>query len=151
MHVAQILTEARIGHEPFSAGRPGVYLSAALQLVGSYADLKRFQAAHRDYFRWEAHHVVEAQDIVRLGVQSKFPERDAQLCVLLPKQAHRNRINSLLRHENPAGITVDFPSLKAAYAEAYALVGNYCGGGERAIRQELLAIVDAIFRMARRR
>jgi hypothetical protein len=151
MDARQILTEARIGYETFAGWRfGGVYLSAALQLLGSYADLKKFQASHREYFRWEAHHIVETQDFGRLGVQAIFPGREGQLCVLLPKAAHRSRVNSALRHSNPAGVAVDFSTLKAGYAQAYALVGNYCGGGERAIRRELLAIVDTIFRISRR-
>jgi hypothetical protein len=35
-----------------------------------------------------------------------------------------------------------------AYFDAYQLMGNYCGGGELAIRQELLAIVKTMFRFA---
>lgn len=152
MNVRQILAEARISYETYVSWRPGgVYMSSALQLLGAYSDLRRFQGSNRSYFGWEAHHIVETKDLERLGVQAKFPEREGQLCVLLPYAAHQKRINSILRAQNPSGMVVDFTTLKAAYADAYALMGDYCGGGERAIRQELLAIVDAIFRIAGRR
>jgi len=33
-----------------------------------------------------------------------------------------------------------------AYSDAYELIGDYCGGGERLIKHELLEIVRATFR-----
>jgi len=38
--------------------------------------------------------------------------------------------------------------LLEAYRSAYDLIGDYCGGGEKLIRHELVEIVKAIFRKA---
>jgi hypothetical protein len=144
-----LLATAGVRYEKF-AGWPsgGVFLTAANQLLGTFSDLKRFQSVDRDYFGWHAHHIVEAQDLERLGVAHHFPAREQQLCVLLPERAHVGRINSVLRRQNPANIRVTANELRRAYADAYALVGDYCGGGQGAIRQELLALVNATFRAA---
>jgi hypothetical protein len=37
--------------------------------------------------------------------------------------------------------------LLGAYKAAYDLVGDYCGGGEKKIRQELVSIVEASLRL----
>lgn len=148
MHVQQLLSKAGIRFQKFPYGPAGgVFLTAGNQLIGSYADLKRFQAGNRDYAKWHAHHVLEFQDLERTGARVAVP-RDQQLCVLLPEAAHSGRINGVLRRLNPSGTEATEADLKRAYAEAYALVGNYCGGGEAAIRQELLAIVNATIRLA---
>ena len=55
------------------------------------------------------------------------------------------RINSILRRENPTRYQATGRELRRAYAEAYAVVGDYCGGGEANVRRELLAIVSAEF------
>jgi hypothetical protein len=156
---AEVLRAAKIRHQPFAMRRngglvarpPGVVLTAANQLLGSYADIKRFQrsAVTGDYRSWQAHHVVEEQDLGRLDVSHLFPDRDGQLCVLLPERAHIGRINSILRHQNATGAQVTAAELRNAYRLAYSMIGNYCGGGEMAIRTELTAIVDAVFRLAR--
>lgn len=156
--VAQVLITAAIKHQPFVMERNGtviarllgVVVTTANQLLGSYADLKRFQRADSsgEYRGWQAHHIVEEQDLGRLGIAHLFPARDDQLCVLLPERAHIGRTNSILRRQNPIGMRVTVAELKSAYRLAYSMIGNYCGGGEAPIRMELMAIVDAIFRLA---
>jgi hypothetical protein len=156
--VAQVLIAAGIKHQPFVmerngmvVARPlGVVVTRANQLLGSYADLKRFQRADSagEYCGWQAHHIVEEQDLSRPGVAHLFPTRDGQLCVLLPERAHIGRTNSILRHQNPIGIRANVAELRGAYRLAYAMIGDYCGGGEAAICMELMAIVDTIFRLA---
>jgi hypothetical protein len=87
----------------------------------------------------------------RLGISSLFPPEQDQICVLLPERAHVGRINSLLRRENPKGlhhilgVNAIAREFLEGYKSAYELMGDYCGGGERLIRQELIAIVTAIF------
>lgn len=145
--IPQILKSAGIRYQDYSqAPRQGIFLTAANQLIGSYNDLTRFSASRRAYAGWEAHHIVEAQDLDRLGIAQQFPAHKDQICVLIPRAAHRKRINSILRHSNPAAMIVNAFFLEEAYKDAYSLVGNYCGGGEKAIRSELLSIVSAIFR-----
>ena len=68
-----------------------------------------------------------------------------QLCVLLPERAHVGRVNSILRRENSTRYQATAQELRRAYAEAYSLIGDYCAGGEKGIKRELLAIVDAEF------
>ena len=57
-----------------------------------------------EYRGWQAHHVVEKQDLGRLGVAHLFPPENDQLCVLLPERTHIGRINSVLRRQNPLGV-----------------------------------------------
>jgi hypothetical protein len=124
----------------------GVFLSAGNQLMGTYSDLQRFRPSSPDYFRWDAHHIVEAQDLDRLGLQDRFPPFARQVCVLLPNTAHSRRLNSVFRRQNPSGLQVTVTDLKHAYREAYWLLGDYSGGGERLIRDELVNVVLAVFR-----
>ena len=128
----------------------GVMLSQANQLLGTFADLKRFQrsAGGKAYIGWQAHHIVEKQDLDRLGVGDRFPRGDDQLCVLLPERAHIGRINSILRNQAPIGVHVAPADLKAAYSTAYCLIDDYSGGGAMAIRRELMAIVNSTFKRA---
>jgi hypothetical protein len=123
-----------------------VFLTAANQLIGTYADLRRFQISNPDYFGWDTHHIVEAQDLDRLDVRNQFPPYEQQICVLIPNTAHAKRINSIFRNQNPASMHVTANHLKSAYRDAYWLIGDYCGGGERQIRNELVNIVLAVFR-----
>ena len=111
-------------------------------------NLRRFQTSNPAYFGWDAHHIVEAQDLARLGVQQRFPPYEHQVCVLLPKTAHAKRINSIFRAQNPTNLQVTANDLKCAYRDAYWLIGDYCGGGEGAIRDELVNVVLAMFRSA---
>ena len=149
MSAVQYLASAGVKYQQFAAWPSGnILLTGANQLIGTYSELRRFQPANRDYLGWHAHHIVESQDLERLGVANRFPGRDQQLCVLLPERAHVGRVNSVLRSQNPTSIQASARDLKRAYADAYSIVGNYCGGGEAAIRQELVALVNAIFRAA---
>lgn len=145
--VPQILTAARIKHE-IHGKRPGtgVFLTGANQLIGTYADLTRFRTSGSEYLGWEAHHIVETKDLDRLGVQDRFPSREQQICVLIPGAAHRKRVNSVFRSQNNLQAAVS--DLKHAYRDAYWLIGDYCGGGEKQIREELMNVVLAVFQSA---
>ena len=57
----------------------------------------------------------------------------------------RSPYHRILRRENPTKYRATGQELRRAYAAAYSMMGDYCGGGEAKIRQELLAIVDAEF------
>ncbi len=145
--VTQILSSAGIKFEKYSQSPAGgVFLTQGNQLIGSYSDLRRFQGLTPAYFGWQVHHIVEAQDLERLGVAQLAPPYEQQVCVILPERAHIGRINSLLRNQNPIGVRVKAPDLLRAYRDAYSLMGDYCGGGEGRVRQELVAIVIAVFR-----
>lgn len=144
MHIQQLLSKSGIRFQKFPYGPAGgVFLTAANQLVGSLADLRRFQAGNRDYLRWQPQQLVP-HDV--LGKDWVPPEQ--QPCVLLPEKAPVDRINNVLRRAAAAGATPSASDLQRAYGEAFALAGNYCGGGASAIRQELQAIVNATFRVA---
>jgi len=125
-------------------GGKGVYLSQANQLFAEYGVFRPYRQAHADYRAWEAHHVVELQDLARLGIAQYFPAQENQLTVLLPPGGHRGRINARLRVTAPLGLMrVTTADLMAAYRDAYGMLGNYCGatGGEAAIQRELMQIV----------
>jgi hypothetical protein len=145
--VEEILLMAGIKYEKYGkANFGGVFLTNANQLIGTYSDLKRFQQSDKNYLGWQAHHIVESQDLVNLGVDQLAPLRDRQICVLLPERAHIGRINSRLRTLNPMNVRASVNDLQRAYKDAYALIGDYCGGGEVKIGQELMAIVNVVFR-----
>ena len=146
--VPQLLSSAGVKYKVYPKCSGGVFLTAANQLMGTYADLRRFQTFNPDYFGWDTHHTVEAQDLDRLKVKHRFPAYQQQICVLIPKPAHAKRINSIFRNQNPADMHVTASNLKSAYRDAYWLIGDYCGGGERQIRDELVDIVLAVFRSA---
>lgn len=151
--VPDILTAASVSHRPYSrCPGAGVYITTANQLIGTYDDLDRLRSlpgiGREWYGGWERHHIVEEQDLTRLGVAERFPPRSQQICVMLPPAAHRKRVNSMLRGANPEGVRVTGVELWTAYEETYSMIGNYCGGGEVRIRRELLAIVAAIFAIA---
>jgi hypothetical protein len=144
--VTDVLLTAGVKYSVYS-GWPGgsIYITDANQLIGSYKDLEAFRASDNDYKGWHVHHVVEDDDLYRLGVSTYAPAYPNQLCVLIPERAHVGRINSILRRENPTKYQATGPELRLAYAEAYAMIGDYCGGGEANIRKELLRIVYAEF------
>ncbi|MDG4552786.1 MAG: hypothetical protein P9E24_00855 [Candidatus Competibacter sp.] len=147
--IPHLLMAAGVRHEPYTkAPSSKIVLTAANQLIGTYSDLRGFQQSSSQYSGWDAHHIVEAQDLERLGVQQRFPPYEQQICVLLPKTAHAKRINSVLRKENPSHLQATADELKAAYRDAYWLMGDYCGGGERRVREELVKIADTVFRWA---
>jgi hypothetical protein len=145
----QILQASTIKFEPYDKWSKGnVLLTEANQLMGAFRALKEFQHFNQSYSGWQAHHIVETVDLERLGVAAKFTPRDEQLCVLITERAHIGRINSILRSENPLNLSATRTELWTAYRSAYALMGDYCGGGEARIRHELMAIVRTIFSKA---
>jgi len=148
-YVKGILDEARIQTERYKCNSPStIWLTAAHQLIASYSVLTRFAETDQHYRGWHAHHVFEYQDLERLGVAAKFPPYNEQLTVLLPRAAHVKRINSDLRIQAPMGAVMKAQELVSAYASAYSLMGDYCGGGEVKIRTELLAVVKTTLRRA---
>lgn len=142
--VEEILKKAGIEYAPHKV--PGVYLTLGNQLVGTFDNIKAFQQKDKNYHGWHAHHIVECDDLNRLGITQDSPPRGEQICVLIPERAHIGRINSILRKENPARYNATALELLQAYREAYDLMGDYCGGGERLIKRELVNIVSATFR-----
>ena len=148
-YVESILKDSRVRYREYRCNSPmPIWLTAGNQLLSSYAALSRFATVDRHYRGWHAHHVVEAQDLERLNVAGKFPDYDQQLTVLLPQIAHIQRVNSVLRNQAPKHAVMTAPELLIAYAAAYALMGNYCGGGEQRIREELMALARAILKYA---
>ena len=144
--VSDILLTAGVKFSVFTGWPAGnLYITTGNQLIGSYKNLNLFRKSTSNYTGWHVHHVVEDDDLQRLGVSSHAPAYEDQLCVLIPERAHVGRINSILRRENPTRYQVTGQELRRAYAEAYRTIGDYCGGGEEHIRQELLAIVNAEF------
>jgi hypothetical protein len=147
--VESILKESRVRYREYRCNSPSpVWLTSANQLMAPYSVLTRFATIDRHYSGRHAHHVVEAQDLERLGVASKFPPYHEQLTVLLPQAAHIKRVNSVLRNQAPMHAVMATSDLLTAYASAYSLMGNYSGGGEQRIRAELMAIAKAIFQRA---
>lgn len=145
--VTQLLTEANIAYESFNQGASGeVFVTKGNQLIGTFRELDKFRCANSVYHGWHRHHVVEIQDLRRLHITQDSPSVDNQLCVLLPERAHIGRINSALRTHAPMGAAITPRELLSAYREAYDLIGDYCGGGERLIKSELLGIARATFR-----
>lgn len=147
---ATILDAAGVKHATFwASGELSVYVSDANQLFAEKRvfDSRQFRK-NEAYAAWEAHHVVEAQDLQRLGVAFKLPRYDEQTCVLLPAGGHRGRINARLRALLPIGASIDESAVIEAYGDAYEMLGDYCGGGEGGITQELMAIVRATLRQS---
>src|SRR6266700_3724963 len=124
--VESILKDSRVRYREYLCNSPSpIWLTAGNQLMSSYAALSRFATVDRHYRGWHAHHVVEVQALDRLGVTGKFPAYEQQLTVLLPQAAHIQRVNSVLRNQAPKYAIMTAPDLLAAYAAAYALMGNY--------------------------
>ena len=147
--VESVLMESRLRYREYKSHFPApIWLTSANQLIASYKVLARFATIDRHYAGWHAHHVVEAQDLERLGVASSFPPYVEQPAVLLPQAAHIRRVNSALRIEAPMGAAIPVHELLLAYQSAYSLMGNYSGGGELKIRAELMAIARAILQRA---
>jgi hypothetical protein len=143
----RVLAKARIPYVLHWKGSGhSVYLTRGNQLIGSHAALKAFRDRSPEYKGWHSHHIVEGQDLRRLGVTVFMPPRDQQVCVLLPERGHCDRINSRLRTTIPIGTSLSPEELIAAYKEAYWLLGDYCGGGSHQIRNELISIVKNILK-----
>jgi hypothetical protein len=144
----QILHVARIRHEPYrDADGYEVYITSGNQLVGTHKVLGKFRSQNRHYQGWQSHHVLETQDLGRLHITQLAPDSDNQFCVLLPERGHIDRINSVLRRQAPIGAILPPRALLQAYKDAYDLLGDYCGGGERTIRRELVSIVEASLKL----
>lgn len=147
--VEGILRESHVRYTEYHCNSPfPIWLTSANQLISAYSALTRFATVDPHYRGWHAHHVIEFQDLERLGVAGKFPLYDEQLAVLLPQAAHIRRVNSVLRNQAPRDAVMTIADLLAAYAAAYSLMGNYCGGGEQRIIVELMAIARAILKHA---
>lgn len=144
-NAAIALKKAGIFHELYwLKGEKRVFVTKANQLIGEHKTLHAFRKEHANYKGWESHHIVERQDIKRLGLQHLMPNENRQVCVLLPYSAHQKRVNSILRHFVPTGTLPTKHSLKEAYQDAYDLIGNYCGSCEFKIREELMALFCSI-------
>jgi hypothetical protein len=147
--VESILQESRVRYREYRSHSPSpIWLTSANQLMASYKVLARFAIIDRHYAGWRAHHVVEKEDLERLGVASRFPGYEEQLTVLLPQVAQIRRINSIMRNQASMGAALPAQALLTTYASAYSLMGNYSGGGEEKIRTELMSVARAIFRRA---
>jgi hypothetical protein len=146
--ITEILLTAGVKYSVYTGWPAGnIYVTDANQLIGTWKDLDAYRKWDSKYGGdWQAHHVVEDDDLDRLGVRNHAAAYEDQLCVLLPKGAHEKRINSILRRENPTMYQATGRELRRAYREAYSMIGDYClEGGEAKIRKELMAIVDAEF------
>ena len=147
--VESILKDSRVRYREYRCNSPSpIWLTSGNQLLSSYRALSRFATVDRHCSGWHAHHVLEAQDLERLGVAEKFPAYEQQVTVLLPHAAHIRRLNSVLRNQAPRYAVMTADELMATYTAAYALMGNYCGGGEQRVRGELMAVARAILRFA---
>lgn len=127
-----------------------VYITKAYQLVGAYAALRAFRTSNpsyrkgpsspRDFKTWDIHHVMEEKDVAFLRPsRPSIPRYEYCPCVLLPVEPHRHRIDDFL---DPGPVVVMSDIFD--YKEAYDMIGNYTGAGERNIRDELLAIYRTI-------
>ena|SRR5690242_7914188 len=144
--VESVLKESRVRYREYRCNSPRpIWLTAGNQLVASYAALSRFAVVDPHYPGWRAHQVMDTHDLERLGVAAKLPSADQQVAVLLPQHAHIQRANSVCNRgsKQPAITATDMLS---AHAASCAFIGNYSGGGEQRIREELMAIARGILR-----
>jgi hypothetical protein len=146
--VESVLKESRVRYREYRCNSPRpIWLTAGNQLVAAYAALSRFALVDPHYPGWRAHHVMDAHDLERAGVAANFPAADQQVAVLMPQHTHIQGINSA-RKQAPNNTAMTAAEVLSAHAASYALIGNYCGGGEQRIREELMAIARAILRYA---
>ena len=147
-NAAAALKKAGISHElHWLKSEKRVFVTRANQLIGEHNTLKEFRKENPDYKDWDSHHIVEKQDLARLGIEAHMPHQNRQVCVLLPATAHQKRVNSILRRYLPRNILPSENDLLEAYQEAYDLIGNYCGSNKHRIRHELMALVRSILKM----
>jgi hypothetical protein len=119
--VESILQVSRVRYREYRCNSPSpIWLTSANQLMASYSALTRFATVDKNYRGWHAHHVVEVQDLERLGVAGKFPPYQEQLTVLLPQAAHIKRVNSVLRNQAPMHAVMATSDLLTAYAGIFA-------------------------------
>jgi hypothetical protein len=144
----QVVNSSAIPYQRFTNWQHnGVIITPANQLIASYRDLNTGRPKDGSYGGWQAHHVLEHTHLALLGVTQQFPIYPLQTSVLIPKEAHE-RINSMFRRAVPDGLLLPPSDLLDVYADAYRLIGDYSGGGEHAIREELINIVRTQMRMA---
>lgn len=144
-----VLRDAAVWHEAFHRTTDTIWLTRANQLISTYDSLTRFAEGDDCYRGWHAHHIVERQDLARIGALANYPIYEKQVCVLLPRSGHEKRLNSILAHHRQ--FIAHSPSdLLPAYYEAYELIGDYCEGGEDTIKAELISIVKALLARAGR-
>jgi hypothetical protein len=96
--VTEVLLTVGVKFHAYPKGPPATYTN---QLIGTFKNLGQFREWDSNYKGWHRHHVVEVDDLQRLGVAINAPPYDDQLCVLLPERAHVGRINAILRRESP--------------------------------------------------
>src|ERR671922_2233034 len=103
---SQIIAATKLQCTPYpNWPKSGVLVTPANQLIGTKQDLDKFKPAAPAYRGWQAHHIVEDHDLKRLGIEQKFPVYKEQTCVLIPREAHLVRVNSILRYENPVPLS----------------------------------------------
>ena len=129
-----------------------VYLTKSDQIVGTYSALRQFRQKHNDLYGkkgsidpWEAHHILELNQLSNLRISHKFPGKNDCLCVLIPKPAH-GRINSRLI--SFARKFIGIRSILEGYHDAHETIGNYNGTGESEIKKELDSIVETSLKLA---
>jgi hypothetical protein len=146
--VESVLKESRVRYREYRCNSPRpIWLTAGNQLVASYAALSRFALVDPHYPGWRAHQVLDVHELERLGGAAKLPSSDEQVAVLLPQHAHIQRAKTVCNHASKQAPRTAADML-SAYAASCAFIGNYSGGGEQRIREELMAIARAILRCA---
>ncbi len=145
--VEELLYKAKVAYVTWSADT-NILLTGGNQLVGRYSSFKRFRKSNTAYRGWHAHHVVEDNDIHRLGLTAAFPKYEDQVCVLLPAAAHVSRVNSVLPRVSSRDSKILAEEIRGDYRITYSMIGNYCGGSEAKIQKELMSIVDATLKLA---
>ena len=82
--VTDVLLTAGVKFSVYAGRVAGnVYITHANQLIGSYKDLEIFRTSDSNYSGWHVHHVVEDDDLYRLGV-SKHARTDLPGPIMCP-------------------------------------------------------------------
>jgi hypothetical protein len=133
-------------------GTHRIFLSRHNQILGSYVGLRQFRNTHYGEYgkndsqhSWEAHHILELNQLITFNIREKFPSDDDCLCVLIPKMAHI-RINKDFSSYTRKFTDMSF--VLQGYKDAYSNLGNYTGSGESEIRQELYKLVEVSLKLA---